>query len=116
MNLSIFAKNPFRHKRDGHLMRCSSIIRGEQIATFIGAKLNPSKGYENDVCIYVKPHIKPGYEFVFEGKPYLDIIDGRALIETAKKHRHLPVIACSKWSAKYLSRLVNNKIILHLSQ
>ena len=32
----------------------SGIIRGEQVAHKLGAKLNPTSGYEDDVCIYVK--------------------------------------------------------------
>lgn len=37
--------------RGGHLMRVSSIIRGEQIADYLGAKKNPESGYENDTTI-----------------------------------------------------------------
>lgn len=113
MNLSIFAK-PFRLHSDGHLTRVSSIIRGEQIASYLSAKLNPLEGYENDVCIYVKPHIKPGRDFKFQGKPYLDIIDGVLLKEILKKHPEVAAIVCSSWDLKLLSRWLHhkNKIVL----
>src|SRR3990167_7107951 len=39
----------------GHVMRVSSMIRGDQIAEYLGAKVNPTEGYENDICIYIKP-------------------------------------------------------------
>ena len=63
----------------GHLMRVSSMIRGDQIADYIGAKLNPSSGFEDDVCIYVKPHVeRPPFDFKGK-KSYLDIVDGWGL-------------------------------------
>ncbi|MDO8503814.1 MAG: hypothetical protein Q7S60_03925 [bacterium] len=111
INISIFAKPPFRNARDGHLMRGSSIIRGIQIAEHIGAKFNPESGYENDVCIYVKPHVKPGNDFNFEGKPYLDICDAPDLYVLARKHPEVPVIVASDWNYETLSRILPNKIV-----
>jgi len=62
--ISIFAKPPFMMR---HLQRVSSIVRGEQIAAYMGnARLNPESGYENDTCIYVKPHIKRGNDYKFD--------------------------------------------------
>jgi len=124
--ISIFAKPAFLNinphepfserkkpvpKNSGYLMRVSSIIRGEQIAKQIGAKLNPKKGYENDVCIYVKPHVKEGMDFKFEGKPYLDIVDGHDLGQLAKKHPKLKVIVCSRADEKTMKKAINNEII-----
>ena len=43
--ISIFAKKSFRHP-DGHQMRVTSIIRGWQVAEHLGAKLNPTEGYD----------------------------------------------------------------------
>lgn len=112
MSISIFAKNSFRH-RDGHLMRVSSIIRADQIATQIGAKLNPESGYENDVCIYVKPHVPRGYEnkVKFEGKPYLDIIDGWGLGPVLNNYPEVTAIACSRTDYDTLLRMVDNKVV-----
>jgi hypothetical protein len=109
--ISIFAKLPFRNQKDGHLMRISTIIRGFQVAEAIGANLNPEKGYENDTCIYVKPHIKPGADFTFHGKPFLDIIDGN-LLHVAAKHPNVTIIACSNATFEYVTGDINNKVVL----
>lgn len=125
MNISIFAKptflnvnsgQPFVYKGEppkrGHLMRVSSMIRGDQIAEQVGAKLNPTSGYENDVCIYVKPMVRKGDDFTFEGKPYLDIVDGRRLLPLVVGHSEVTVITCSQADLEYVSRGVPNKVIL----
>ena len=98
--------------RRGHLMRVSSIIRGDQIAEYLNAKLNPTEGYENDVCVYVKPHVPPGFDFNFEGHPYMDIVDGWGLIPLMEKHPEVPVIACSEQDVIKLSQRLKNKMIL----
>jgi hypothetical protein len=108
--ISFFAKPPFVMR---HLQRVSSIIRGEQIAAYMGnARLNPPGGYEDDICIYVKPHIKGNEDFKFEGRPYLDIQDGWGLIPILQKHPEVPVIAFSERDVEILSELVENKVVL----
>src|SRR3990167_10303093 len=114
-NISIFAKpsflnvnpgQPFKERTKpprGHLMRVSSTIRGDQIADQIGAKLNPTEGYENDVNIYVKPMVQKGDDFKFEGKPYLDIIDGHNLAMVAKRHPEVTMIVCSQADMEVMS-------------
>jgi len=92
-------------------MRVSSLIRGNQMAEKLECKLNPTEGYENDVCIYVKPHVKDGEDFKFEGKPYLDIIDGWGLVPLMMKHPEVPVIAISQWDKENLERYLKNKIV-----
>lgn len=109
--ISFFAKKAFRVKPDGHLSRVSSIIRGEQITEFLGAKLNPTQGYQDDVCIYVKPPYKPGDDFVFEGKPYLDIVDSMGFLGLMRQHPEVTVISLSDWSYKVLQKLLPNKIV-----
>jgi hypothetical protein len=95
------------------LMHMTSRIRGEQIADFIGAKLNPTEGYENDVCIYVKPDYKPGQTFLFEGKKsYLDILDGPHCIDLLKKYPEVTVIACSDLVYEVLSKTIPNKVVI----
>ena len=102
--ISIFAKPPFMMK---HLQRVSSVIRGEQIAYRMQeARLNPDSGYENDVCIYVKPHVKPFEEFRFEGKPYLDIVDGFELRHLLRKHPEVPCIVISKQDQETMSKYI----------
>lgn len=112
MSISIFAKNPSKARGGKRLQRVSSIIRGRQIAEHIGAKLNPETGYENDICIYVKPHVKPDDDFSFSGHPYLDIIDGWVLLHLAKRYPKVPIITCSYVDFEYVSAQVDNKVIL----
>ena len=122
--ISIFAKLPFlnvnpsqpfifdgRPIKRGHLMRVSSLIRGIQMSEKLGAKLNPESGYENDVCIYVKPHVKHGGDFKFEGKAYLDIIDGWDLVPLLEKHPEVGVITISQKDYEVLSSILKNKVV-----
>jgi len=124
INLSFFAKLPFLNvspghefkyqgtpPKRGHLLRVSSMIRGEQIATYLGAKLNPTDGYENDVCIYVKPRVLPPNDFKFEGKPYLDICDSVDLYPLAARHPEVTVISASDWNYDLLKRVLPNKVV-----
>lgn len=92
-------------------MRVSSLIRGVQIAERMGAKLNPTEGYENDVCIYVKPRVVPPADFNFEGKPFLDICDSVDLYPLAIKHPEVPVISASDYNLEVLRRVLTNRIV-----
>lgn len=112
MSISIFAKPPSRARRGRHLQRVSSIIRGIQIAQYTGAKLNPESGFENDACIYVKPHVKAHEDFVFSGHPYLDIIDGWGLRHLVQKHKEVPIITCSYHDFQFMSEYCANTIYL----
>src|SRR3990167_750816 len=108
--ISIFAQPPYVLR---HLQRVSTIIRGEQIAAYMhDARLNPTSGYENDVCIYVKPNVKDTQDFKFEGHPYLDILDGFNLRYLLNKHPEVPVIVFSELDVETMSRYVKNKIVL----
>ena len=106
---------PLRAGR-GHLLRVSSTIRGEQVAEQIGAKFNPESGYENDVCIYVKPYFKKGQDAKndtkFEGKPYLDMLDGHNLAQLVERHPEVTVIVCSQADYDLMTTVISNKIIL----
>jgi hypothetical protein len=108
-NISFFAQPPYVIR---HLQRVSSILRGEQMAAYmLNARLNPENSYENDVCIYVKPHIKPGNEFNFEGHPYLDLVDGFELHHTLYKYPEIPGIVFSDMDKETMSQIVKNKLI-----
>ncbi len=123
--ISIFAKQAFLNTNPhqpfskdiyhgrGHLMRVSSMIRGDQVAEAIGAKYNPTDGYQNDVCIYVKPHLKRGTtEFTFEGrKAYIDIVDGHALGEILHKYPEVGCITCSRSDEKIMRGELKNEVI-----
>ncbi len=98
-------------KGRGHLLRVSSMIRADQVADQIGARLNPESGYEKNICIYVKPQVRPGNDFKFEGKAYLDIIDGWDLIPLVQKHPEIGVIVCSQADYQTVSSTVKNKVV-----
>ncbi len=124
--ISIFAKpaflnvnpgQPFIYKgvkpKAGHVQRVSSMIRGDQIADNIGARLNPESGYENDVTIYVKPYVRKGNDFKFEGKKaYLDIIDGHNLGNLAMAHPEVSVIVCSQSDHEIMRGVITNEIVV----
>ncbi len=108
--ISFFGKPPFVV---GHLRRVSTILRGEQIAARMqNARLNPDSGYENDICIYIKPHIKEGHDFNFEGpRPYLDMVDGWGLQHILDKYPEVPAIVFSDMDVETMSKIVKNKIV-----
>lgn len=97
-----------------HLQRVSSIVRGEQIAAYMGnARLNPESGYENDTCIYVKPHIKPGGSYDFPKNSWIDIQDGKDLYSTLERYPDVGVIAYSDLAYEYFkSKGIKNRIAL----
>ncbi len=109
MGITFFGKRAFRGRV--HMMRMSSIIRIDQIAEYLGAKVNPTEGYENDICIYEKPHVKKHENMKFEGRPYLDINDGHTLGHLAEKNPTVPVIVLSKEDYEKMHNSVPNKII-----
>ncbi len=126
MAISIFAKKaflntrpsqPFEYNgvkpRHGHLMRVSSMIRGDQIADVTGAKLNPESGFENDVCIYVKPVLDEKGDFRYQGrKTFLDVGDGWAYVDFLSRHPEVGAIVGSEQDYIDLSEVVNNDIVL----
>src|SRR3990167_3672919 len=108
--INIIAQPPYVLR---HLQRVSTIIRGEQIAAYMGnARLNPPDGSKDDVYVYVKPNVKDTQDFVFEGRPYLDILDGFNLRHLLNKHPEVPVIVFSELDVETMSRYVKNKIVL----
>ncbi len=107
--ISIFAKPPFEIR---HLMRVSSIIRGEQLAAYMqNARLNPLSGYEDDVCIYVKPNIRPGNDYKFEKRSWIDVHDGFDLRHTLRKYPEVGCISMSDHSTYVLKQYIKNKIV-----
>lgn len=120
--ISFFAKRAFTagshgkpfepgDPRTSHLLRVSSMIRADQIAERLGARLNPESDYDGDTCIYVKPHVKPGEPFAFRGRrAWLDIIDGWGLTPLAQAHPGVGVIACSDFDGQTLRKLLPNRV------
>ena len=128
MGISIFAQpahtntnpaqpfDPSAPVRSGHLQRVSSIIRGEQIAERLGARLNPFNGYFSDVCIYVKPHVNSANRDEWAKTltalphPYLDIIDGWGLVPLLQACPGVGVIACSRQDGEMLRGVLSNPV------
>ena len=85
----------------------SGKIRGKQIGNYLGAKLNPTGGYENDICIYVKC-IPPKD---FPEHSYVDIVDSKRLVNWTIEHPQIGVIAISKTARTYLMQKLNRNDI-----
>jgi len=111
--ISIFARPTYignrfpRHTKESAAQRLSSRIRGEEMAAYLGAKLNPTKGYENDVCIHVKhfgAQVKDGHWF--------DFLDGQNNLELVKKRPGVNVIAASQNSYETLKEAIPNRLEL----
>ncbi len=114
MNISFFAR-PYFFAIDVDsplgepcLHRGTSLIRGEQVAEYLGAKYNPTSGYENDLCIYLKPkrldQIKDG--------SYVDVSDGEHLIPLLQDRSKIKLIASSQYSYDFIKGKLKNDIVL----
>lgn len=109
--ISIFAK-PTYLLGDGQsglfLQRVSSRIRAEEVAQYLGAKLNPTQGFDQDICIYVKPmhldHIKDG--------SYVDILDNLHAFECIKDRPGIKAIAMSLSHYEFLKHELKNEVVL----
>lgn len=109
--ISIFAKHPYLldDEQGGvFLQRVSARIRGEEISQYLRAKFNPTEGFENGICIYVKPprlnHIKDG--------SYVDILDDVHAFGCLKDRPGIKVIAMSSTQYDYLKANLKNEIVL----
>lgn len=115
MNISIFARPYFIGKDDAPggpyflLYRGTSLIRGEQVTEYTGGKYNPKSGYDQDICIYLKPktldHIKDG--------SYVDFSDCEEyLIKLLQDRPKIKVIVSSLASLEFLKEKLQNKLFL----
>jgi hypothetical protein len=90
-----------RHTRSGE-------IRGRQIGAFLGAKINPERGYEDDTCIYVKQTPPENYP----KRTWVDILDGPRLGKWLSEHSDVGIIASSVSGFRYLARHFRNEVVL----
>ena len=94
-----------------YLHRVSSRIRAEEIANYlgIGVRVNPKDGYENDVCVWIKPKtLKP----VKDGD-YVDVLDELVFsISWFKERPRVKIIAMTLYQYEYLKKNLKNEIIL----
>lgn len=87
----------------------SSRIRGGQISEYLGARLNPTSGYEGDVCIYVKPK---SLDIVRDGD-WVDFLDGdNNQVARLRDRPKVNVIAASQCSYDCLKEYLTNEIVL----
>jgi hypothetical protein len=110
--ISIFAKQTYYlddQENPGKLFlrRLTSRIRGEEIAKYLGAKLNPNKGYEKDVCIYVKSYALDR----MKAGDYIDLLDDLYATEQIKSRPKIKTIAMSTPHLEYLQGILKNEII-----
>jgi hypothetical protein len=88
--------------------RLSSRIRGEEISAYLGARYNPTEGYENDVRIYVKPR---DLSVISDGS-YVDFLDGEFRDYWLIRRPKIKVIAASQYSYEYMKKRLPNEIYL----
>jgi hypothetical protein len=86
-------------------------IRARQIAPFVGGKLNPTEGYEDDVCICVKAFPQRlRYDRGVLTTPvralYFDIVDDWRAIGYLVRERKMPVLVTSESAYQFLARLI----------
>ena len=89
------------------LQRVTSRIRGEEIAEYLGAKYNPKKGYETDVCIYIK---SCKHDQIRDGD-YVDVLDDLWMVRWLRDKPKVKVIAMSLSHVDYLKNLLTNQIV-----
>ena len=112
MDISFFAKPAKWSEEFKRLDRGSSIIRGEQIAEYLGAKLNPKEGFENDICIYVKPNINTE----FSKHSYIDIVDIPLNNVLGFINLKIPIIASSLPAYELISKSVKDAKVVFIPQ
>lgn len=114
---SYVGKSYSRHAPESTARRLSSRIRAEEMAAYLGAKLNPVAGFEHDTCIYVKPR---NLAEVPDGS-WVDFLDSTpGFLGALKQRPKIKVIAASQCSFDVLKENLPNKIVLipshHLNQ
>lgn len=88
----------------------SGYIRGEQMAKYLNGKCNPTSGYQDDICIYVKilpPEPHPKFT-------WCDVDDSPKQAEYLKSHPEVGVIAISETSKDYLKKMLNRNDIVFI--
>lgn len=120
--ISFFAESSyignFYHMPDSNARRLSSRIRAEEMAAYLGAKLNPTEGFENDVRIFVKPK---AYAPLIRDGDWIDFLDGDGTQEgIVAKHPKAKLIAASKTSYEDLKSRFPNEVVFipshHINQ
>ena len=93
----------------------SGYIRGTQMANYLGGKDNPTEGYEDDLCIYVK--VTPPHHNCPEITPkhvYADVDDSWKSLEFLKTHPEFGVIAISETCKDHMSDILKRDDIVFI--
>lgn len=78
-------------------------VRGEQMADYLGGKKNPTSGFEDDICVYVK-HFPTG---IIPKRTYIDIDDSPEALEWVRIHPELKSIATTEEMKEFISKEFN---------
>lgn len=113
--ISFFAKHPFisnqvlPNSSDRTIARLSSRIRAEEISDYLGGRVNPTEGFENDLCIHVKPrnlrNVRDGDVVDFLDAAYSNLLD------QIKERPLIRVIAHTTHLYKYLKEQLVNEVV-----
>lgn len=90
----------------------AGLIRGVQMAEYLGAKKNPTKGFKNDICIYVKVRPPDNHS----KRSYLDIVDAADKVEYLINHPEMGIIVESEIAKKYLEAKLGRKDIVLIQE
>lgn len=85
----------------------AGIIRGEQVASYLGAKLNPLSDFENDVCVYIKCVPPENYP----KKTYIDVVEDSEGLRWVKDHPDVGIIASSKSIYEHFDGILTNHLV-----
>ena len=90
----------------------AGIIRGIQMAEYLGAKKNPAEGFENDICVYVK--VKPPDNH--PKRSYLDIVDATDKVGYLMNNHKIGIIVESEIARKYLEERTGRKDVVLIQE
>ena len=78
-------------------------VKGEQISDYLGGKKNPEKGFEDDICLYVKTFPSG----IIPKRTYIDVDDAPNTIEWIKGHPEVGIIVTAQTAKDFLSKELN---------
>ena len=104
--ISFFAKEPYiLEKPSGSTrQRMSTVIRAEEIAEYIGGKVNPEQ--TQGTCIYLKPH---SLNHIKDGD-YVDVLDDLKVTNKMSSRPGINVIAMTTPHKEWLESFLPNKV------
>jgi len=102
---SYIGKSYSKHGPDS-VRRLSSRIRGEEIASYLGAKYNPPE--REGVCIWVKPRDLS----VIQDGDYIDFLDGEFNPKRLKSRPKIKIIASSEYQYNFFKGYPNEVVLI----